>query len=323
MRRGKQGTDGASTAGRPPAPVAAAPPAEPAPRRRRWVAWLVALFMVAVLVGLGAIAYMLFRTPTHPIPDVAGLDRDAAVAEVDDFDWSISFEDVRSDDHPTPGEVVRTAPAAGDDLAEGSPLLIFVSEGPEFRQVPDLSGMTLADAQAEITSLKLEAGEPTQQFSETVPKGTVISSASGEGVPIGGDVLPGSEIALVVSAGPQPRTAPQLRGLSQGDATQVLTDIGLTIAVGDPVFDNDVPVDEVAAQSPAAGQPVARGGTITIRPSKGPDYVDMPDLSGMPLPTVRATLQRADSSPGRSSGRPPGPSTPRRSTATKCSRATR
>jgi serine/threonine-protein kinase len=249
--------------------------------------------MVAVLAGLGAIAYMLFRTPTHPIPDVAGLDRDAAVAEVDDFDWSISFEDVRSDAHPTPGEVVRTAPAAGEDLAEGSPLLVFVSQGPEFRQVPDLSGMTLDDAQAEIASLKLTAKEPTQQFSETVPKGTVISSASGEGVPIGGDVLPGSEITLVVSAGPQPRTAPQLRGLSQQDATQVLTDIGLTIAVGDPVFDNDVAVDDVAAQAPAPGQPVPRGGTITIRPSKGPDYVDMPDLSGMPLPTVRATLEGA------------------------------
>ena len=90
---------------------------------------------------------------------------------------------------------------------------------------------------------------------------------------------------------PQPRTAPQLRGLSQDDATQVLTDIGLTIAVGDPVFDNDVAVDDVATQSPAAGQPVPRGGTITVSPSKGPDYVDMPDLTGMPLATVRATLQ--------------------------------
>ena len=103
-----------------------------------------------------------------------------------------------------------------------------------------------------------------------MPKGTVISSASGEGVPIGGDVLPGSEITLVVSAGPQPRTAPQLRGLSQDDATQVLTDIGLTIAVGDPVFDNDVAVDEVAAQSPAAGQPVPRGGHDHHPPVEGP-----------------------------------------------------
>jgi len=54
-----------------------------------------------------------------------------------------------------------------------------------------------------------------------------------------------------------------------------------------------VAVDDVAAQSPAPGEPVPRGGTITIRPSKGPDYVDMPDLSGMPLPTVRATLEGA------------------------------
>ena len=106
-------------------------------------------------------------------------------------------------------------------------------------------------------------------------------------------MLPGSEISLVVSAGPQPRTSPQLRGLSVEDSTQVLTDLGLTIAAGDPVFDNDIPVGDVATQSPAAGESIERGGTITVRPSKGPDYIPMPDLTGQPLPTVRATLERA------------------------------
>ena len=86
--------------------------------------------------------------------------------------------------------------------------------------------MTLADAQAEIERLELVAAEPTTEFSEDVPAGTVISSAS-RACRLGGDVLPGAEVALVVSDGPQPRRVPQLRGLTEDEATQLLDDLGL------------------------------------------------------------------------------------------------
>ena len=69
--------------------------------------------------------------------------QDEALALVDDFEWEITVDQDRSDEYRTPGQVILTSPSAGEDLAEGSPLLLVVSEGPEFRQVPDLSGLTL------------------------------------------------------------------------------------------------------------------------------------------------------------------------------------
>ena len=44
--------------------------------------------------------------------------------------------------------MIRTAPAAGEELDEGETFLLVVSEGPEFRVLPDLAGLPLADAEA-------------------------------------------------------------------------------------------------------------------------------------------------------------------------------
>ena len=274
----------------PRVPAVEAPP--PQPKRRRWVPWLVGLFLLGVLGGLGYLAWVLFRTPTHEVPAVVGLPRDEALALVDDFDWEITVDDDRSDEYRTPGQVILTSPSAGEDLAEGSPLLVVISEGPEFRSVPDLSGLSVADAQAEIESLELVAAEPTAEFSEDVPAGTVISS-SVEGVPLGGDVLPGAEVQLVVSDGPQPRGVPQLRGLTEEEATQLLSDLGLVLAVDQQVFDDEVPAGEIATQSPAVSTELARGGTITANVSKGPDLVTFPDLTGMTLPQIGQALSDA------------------------------
>jgi serine/threonine-protein kinase len=276
-------------------PVPAVGPAAPAveqPKRRRWLPWLFGLFLLAVLAGLGVLAWVLFRTPTHEVPAVVGLPRDEALALVDDYDWEITVDDGRSDEYRTPGQVILTTPSAGEDLAEGSPLLMVVSVGPDFRSVPDLSGMTLDEAEAEIEGLELVPLEPTTEFSEDVPAGTVISN-SVEGVPIGGDVLPGAEVALVVSDGPQPRRVPQLRGLTEEEATQLLDDLGLTLAVGQQVFDDEIPAGEIATQNPAVDTSIDRGATITANVSKGPDLVTFPDLTGMTLPEIGQALTDA------------------------------
>ena len=275
--------------------VPSAAPAAPARRSRSVAAGCPGssvLFLLAVLGGLGYLAWVLFRTPTHEVPAVVGLPQDEALALVDDFEWEITVDQGRSDEYRTPGQVILTSPSAGEDLAEGSPLLLVVSEGPEFRQVPDLSGLTLADAEAEIERLELVAAEPTTDYSEDVPAGTVISS-SVAGVPLGGEVLPGAEVELVVSDGPQPRRVPQLRGLSVDEATQLLGDLGLVLAVGEEVFDDEIPAGEIAIQNPAVDTTLDRGGTITANVSKGPDLVTFPDLTGMTLPEIGQALTDA------------------------------
>lgn len=280
----------------PIVPTSVPPTAGGAPRerrRRRWVPWLVGLFVLGALGGVSYLAWVLLQTPKHEIPAVVGLPQDEALDLVDDFKWEIGLASGRSDEHDTPGEVISVSPAAGEELAEGSPLLLEISDGPEFRQVPALSGLPLADALAEIDRLRLTAGEPTEKFSETVPAGTVISG-SVDGSTVGGDVLPGAQVDLVVSAGPQQRRVPQLRGLTVDQATQLLDDLGLQLALGgEQVFDDDVPAGEIAIQTPGTDTSIDRDSTITVSVSKGPDVVAVPDLTGHTLAEIGQLLDDA------------------------------
>ncbi len=80
------------------------------------------------------------------------------------------------------GQVVRTAPAAGVELAEGEPFLMVVSEGPLLRELPDSTGKPLSEAQTALASLRLGV-ETVEQFDEVVRPGTVISRGRSRATP--------------------------------------------------------------------------------------------------------------------------------------------
>ena len=264
-------------------------------RRRRWPAWLAGIFVVVALAGLGYFAYRLFRVPTHEVPDLVGLDAEAAEAQTAGFDWELDVETARSDEHPEAGAIIRTAPSAGERLAEGEPFLIVVSEGPEFRTLPDFAGQPLNEAETTLAELRLVALPPTQQFDETVPVGSVVSwSVPAEPSLVAGDeVLPETEVALVVSDGPAPRAIPALVGVPVADATAQLEAMQLVAATAEPVFSDDIPAGNVVSITPAAATEVPRESTVTLVPSKGVDLVVMPDLTGQTLDQAGATLAAA------------------------------
>ena len=96
------------------------------------------------------------RCPSTPSPSWSGPPSSRPAPTTASFNWDIEVRHERSDDHPTPGEIIRTAPAAGQELAEDEPFLIVVSDGPEFRDLPDLTGLT--QAEAETRARRAQAG---------------------------------------------------------------------------------------------------------------------------------------------------------------------
>jgi len=65
------------------------------------------------------------------------------------------FDDVFSDTVPS-GTVVGTDPAAGQGVNRGSQIAVHVSKGPEMVPVPNLVGMTLEAAQAQLQAKGFE-----------------------------------------------------------------------------------------------------------------------------------------------------------------------
>ena len=263
---------------------------------RPWGKYLaIGLIVVVCVAALGTAAFLLLRTKSYEVPDLVGVDQAVALNEVSGNDWVIETNRERSDDVPEVDHVVRTVPAAGEMLDEGATFVLYVSDGPELRTIPELAGLTLADAQATLTDLRLVVVEAEPVYSEDVPAGSIIGWQVQENPSLvaGAQVLPDTVIEVTVSLGPAPRPAPDLTNLTLDEATAALSGVQLVIARGDDEFSDTIEVGRVVTQDPAPAAPVERGGTVTVRVSKGPDLVAFPDLTGQTYPQAQETLAAA------------------------------
>ena len=274
-----------ATAGVATAPVTLqAPPLapEPLPRRRRGFPWKIVLGLVvlAALVALGILALQLFERPTYVVPELTGMPVAEARNLIAPNDWDIDVQSERSDEHPDVDSVIRTAPAAGVELAEGEPFLMVVSDGPLLRELPESTGQPLSEAQTALASLRLGV-ETVEQFDEVVEPGTVVSwSVPGDATLAAGSLVePDTVVQLVVSKGPAPRVVPNIVGLSVADATAQLANLQLTLSEGEQVFSDDFPLGAVVSQSVPEGTEVARGSDVAVVVSRGPDIVVFPDIA--------------------------------------------
>ena len=127
---------------------------------------------------------------------------------------------------------------------------------------------------AALQAKQLTAGIE-RQYSEDVNLGFVI-----DWFPKDRPVEKNGEVTVTISDGPEPRTLPDVSGLTYEEAAQRLTDKGLVPKRAD-VFSDDVAAGKVVGTKPRAGQQANRGDTVTIEVSKGPDLVAVPDVTGM------------------------------------------
>jgi penicillin-binding protein 1A len=130
-------------------------------------------------------------------------------------------------------------------------------------QVPNLSGMTLEQAQATLGSANLIFGESFPEFSATVPEGQVFSQN-----PTPGEWLPqGFKVNVTISKGANPNiTLPNLVGSSESDATTMLSGMGLNVDV--KRRESEGPPGIVLEQNPPQGSQVTRGSQVTITVSR-------------------------------------------------------
>ncbi|MEU0932090.1 MULTISPECIES: Stk1 family PASTA domain-containing Ser/Thr kinase [unclassified Embleya] len=156
-----------------------------------------------------------------------------------------------------PGTVVGSQPAVGEQLQRDSVVALMVSRGPD-TVVPDLTGLSLDEAKARFlptTGVTVEA-DPTQQFSDTVPVGRIMSSTPGTNA----SVPFGTKITVVLSKGPDLVQVPTVTGMNPDDAGRALQAVGLR------VNNRMIPLipANVGKQDPAAGSMVKRNSEVFI-----------------------------------------------------------
>lgn len=151
--------------------------------------------------------------------------------------------------------------------------------------VPNVAGMDQAAAAAAITAEGLTfnfAGEePSEQYAAGLATRTAPAAAT--------EVEPGATIDVWFSSGGESFTIPSVENLTQGQAQQLLDEIGLTVS---RVEAEDAPGfqrDRALRTDPAAGETAKAGDTVVLYLATG--RVVLEDVVGMTEAAAVAYLQ--------------------------------
>ena len=136
--------------------------------------------------------------PKIPVPDVAGLDGDLAARLIAAAGLTVS--PVESVPAAAPrGLAMLTRPPATSVLSPGAPVTVVVSRGAPTIPVPDLLGMSQADARTRLELDGLELGTVTRRRTGDANPGTVVAQKPAAGTL----ASPGTVVDIVVARSPQ------------------------------------------------------------------------------------------------------------------------
>ncbi|MFE0461913.1 Stk1 family PASTA domain-containing Ser/Thr kinase [Kitasatospora sp. NPDC058965] len=255
-----------------PEPVRPARPPR-ARRPRRGLVWGVVLAVLAAVVA--TTSYLLSGAVYTTVPGVLGLSQAQARSTLDGAGLSARFVQAFSETVPS-GQVISTDPAVGQKVQKSDGVKVTLSKGPERIAVPDVTGRPLDQARAQLGAARLTPGTTTEDFSPTVPQGSVISTSPAPGQPL----APNAPVALVVSKGAAPVPVPDVTGKPIDQAQSQLTDAGFKVALAtDQAYSDTAPAGAVAAQDVTGT--AAPGSTVTLTVSKGAQPVPVPGVTGM------------------------------------------
>ncbi len=277
--------------------VGEAPPQEPVrerkPPRGRRLATLGTIVLLLVLGGGGAAAWWWFTGPGAlvTVPDVAGGSVLEATATLVEAELSVADTVLEEFDLVLPeGTVKGTNPSAGAEVEKQTEIRLIVSLGPNPVAVPAISGQSLAEVERALQEVNLILGSTSEEFNDFVDEGSVLRlvDEDNETLAAGSQVLAGSTLNAVLSAGP----LPDVTGLPVDEAREILDAVGVTGVVGgDGAFSDTVPEGYVVEVSLPAGATIRPGDTLTLIVSRGPELVMIPDLVGETIADAKEVLE--------------------------------
>ena len=148
---------------------------------------------------------------------------------------------------------------AGDAVLKGASVELVVSAGRAPREVPDLSGLGYAAAEAKLKALDLVIQRADDVFSDTVPAGSV----AGQDPAPGTELTPGSVVTVSVSKGPDLVEFPSLSGLTAEQMVAALQELGFVVKTGGNTS-NALSYSAIDSTIVGAGSKVPRGSEVVL-----------------------------------------------------------
>lgn len=240
--------------------------AEAEERRERRKTWLwVLLTALVVLGGLGTAAWGVIRfldVPEVEVPQIEN--RHLSEASKALTAAKLTFNPV-AERHSDLGVnyIISADPAPGTRVKQGATINLVISKGPEMVDLPDVRGLTIDQARAELETKRFVIGK-LEQATAQEPEGRVIGMAPAARTPL----KVGSTVDLIVSSGPL--KVPVIYSKSVEEATRLLAAAGLTVGNIERRPDR-LPKETVLSSNPAQGTQVAPGQKVDLVVSLGGD----------------------------------------------------
>lgn len=167
-------------------------------------------------------------------------------------------------------------------------IAIFVFRGsnrPAVVAVPELRELPAPDAERRLTDLGLLMVLGDSLPNPEVPEGAVLAQS-----PLAGrEVLPGSGVRVIISAGRERRAVADVSGMAREQATRVLDALGFTVFVAEEAA--RVPAGRVIGTEPAAGTVLPVESAVRVTVSSGPPLAAVPDVVGLLEDDARSALE--------------------------------
>ena len=156
-------------------------------------------------------------------------------------------------------------------------------------EVPDIVGMSLKEADQELSKVGLKLDVLSEQYHDEVEKDHIISQRYVKGF----KVKKGRKIGVVVSLGIKMQEVPNVVGMDKSAAEVELRNYGFSIGQTDNIHDEKYEENQVISQNPRAGTKAKPGEHVDLMISKGPapQRIPMPNLIGMNLEEALKTLK--------------------------------
>ena len=233
-----------------------------------------ALVLSVVALAGGAVYAVAGGDPTGiDAPDVVGLQVAAARAELaararDDEVQAPRLKIVdRSYSESAPaGAIVAQDPPQGERIPERGALLVSVSRGSAYAEMPAVAGLAGAAAAA---LLERNGFTPTRRYA---PSAEIEAWHALDTEPATGErVKRPARVVLVISTGPPKRPVPAVEGLDAAGVEQRLRDAGFEPALEEEASQSVEP-GTVLSVTPKPGARVPVGATVTVVVARAPRW---------------------------------------------------
>ncbi|HCO74106.1 MAG TPA: Stk1 family PASTA domain-containing Ser/Thr kinase [Clostridium sp.] len=225
------------------------------------------------------------------VPKIIGLTEDEAKDAVEKLGLTYVVLGEEASDKPA-GTIIAVFPSEGTAVKKESEVRVRISTGPGEIEVPDVVKLGKSVAQDHIVTQGLKVGKITEDYSEEIEEGAVISTNPAAKT----KVKKGDTVDIVISKGSRIKKTqvPDLIGLTLKEAEQVLAVVNLKLGSTTAVITDDISRDgKIFNQSEPALTSVQENEKISVNyyQYKDPDEgkVEVPNFIGRTIEDAQAT----------------------------------